>query len=75
MIVEILGTDNCSKCNEVKELFEKKDIKYTYINIPSDMSVDEFQRRTGSFLVPMIFIDGKQFNYVEVLKMAVISGN
>jgi len=65
-VVEVFCTENCRKCDEIKDFFKSNEIIFTDIYVGKDITVEKFLEISGRLEVPVIFIDGKQFNGVKI---------
>ena len=66
--VEIYGTSNCSKCVDVRELLDRKQVEYIdYLIDLMPLEKDEMIRRTGLKYYPQIFINDEHIGGEEAL--------
>ncbi|MBL0318957.1 MAG: glutaredoxin 3 [Alphaproteobacteria bacterium] len=59
--IEIYTTQSCPYCVRAKQLFQKKGVHYSEIDVSYDADLREkmMSRAGGKRTVPQIFIDGK----------------
>ena len=58
-MIEIYGTDNCTFCDKAKQLLQRYDKEYTYINVieTEDMTAAFFKKFPGVKTVPQLALD------------------
>ena len=61
-MIEIYGTDNCTFCDKAKQLLQRYDKEYTYINVieTEDMTAAFFKKFPNVNQVPQI-TEGDQY--------------
>lgn len=58
--VKIYTTPSCPWCKKTKEFFKKNKVKYTEIDVSSNVKAQqEMLKKSGQMGVPVIDIDGK----------------
>ena len=73
--VEIYGTTNCSKCVDVREFLDEKNIEHIdYMIDLMPLEKDEMIRRSGLKYYPQIFINDKYIGGDEELFMLDLEG-
>jgi glutaredoxin len=58
-MIEIYGTDNCTFCDKAKQLLQKYEKEYTYINVTEteDMTAAFFKKFPDVRTVPQVTLD------------------
>ena len=58
-MIEIYGTDNCTFCDKAKQLLQKHEKEYTYINVTEteDMTAAFFKKFPDVRTVPQVTLD------------------
>lgn len=73
--VEIYGTSNCSKCVDIREFLDKKNIDYTdYLIDLMPHDKDAMIRRSGLKYYPQVYINDEYIGGDEELFMLEYNG-
>jgi glutaredoxin len=66
-VIEIFTQDRCQACNQVKQLFNARNLIYkTYeIDKSAEAKADFFNRLPSARTVPQVFIDGRYIGGLE----------
>lgn len=65
----VIGKENCSRCNIVKQIFDRKHIKYTYClldDLPNKKKFIELARKNNKLEMPLIIKDDELVDIGEV---------
>jgi glutaredoxin len=67
--IKVYGKEACTYCVSAKELLERVEQDYTYIDVMEDLESLQMLRDEGHRTVPVIYINGKHLGgYMELVK-------
>lgn len=61
MNIEVYGAAGCGICETAKQFLEDNKIKYKYIEVGTDMKVDDFVEKFETETVPVIVYNDRTF--------------
>ena len=61
MKIIVYGAEGCGVCKNVREFLDNNSISYTYKNVGTDITIEDFIEKFKVQSVPIVIIDGRTF--------------